>query len=140
MVVAVVLAALLVGGASNDRPSATTLRLALLRAVGSDDADASDSAGTARSGRRYVTAFPRGSRVKEAIELGEVEFVDGEVDPLNVEICNVPFLLRRVVVVGETLKSDDLMTAADQLLAEMRPDETRRSCNAVSHERAPIRS
>lgn len=68
--VTLVVAALLLGGEWNGRPTAGTLRLGLLRAVGSGEVDDSGWVGNAPRGRSYVTAFPQGEAVRAAVNSG----------------------------------------------------------------------
>ena len=51
--------------------------------------------------------------MEEAVQVREVEFIDSEVDPLNVEMCSISLLLRGVVVVGEAVEAHDVMAAPD---------------------------
>jgi hypothetical protein len=76
--------------------------------------------------------------VEDAVEAVEVEGVGREVDPPNhdparLEARRVLLLQPDVVVVGEAVDADDLVTRLDESLCEVRADEAGRPRDGVPH-------
>src|SRR3954466_9899600 len=71
--------------------------------------------------------------MEDAVETVERQVLVGEVEPGDLEGGRVLFLQRRVVVVGERIDCDDLVTAGDERLRQMRSDEPGRPRDEVSH-------
>jgi len=75
--------------------------------------------------------------VEDAVEAAEVEVVLGQVDPANLDPARVLLLQRGVVVVREAVDPDDLVAPLEELLGQLRPDESGRAGDDVPHRREP---
>ena len=71
--------------------------------------------------------------VEDAVPVCEVELVARKVESAHLDPARVPLLHRRVVVVGETVDPENLVTRALECLGKVRADESRGSGDDVSH-------
>ena len=71
--------------------------------------------------------------MEDAVVSSEVKLILGEVDTLDVERARVLLLQPRVVVVGEAIEADDLVTLLEQILGEVRADEAGRPGHGIAH-------
>ena len=71
--------------------------------------------------------------MEDGVVAGEVERVGGEVDASQVEPAGVLLLERRVVVVGQAVDADDLVTGGEEPFGEVRADEPGCAGDGVAH-------
>ena len=65
--------------------------------------------------------------MEDAVNAGEVQFVLGEIEPLDVETARVLLLQRDVVVVREAVDRGDVVALGVQRLRQVRADEPGRT-------------
>ena len=71
-----------------------------------------------RSGKEPPCAGLAG-QMEDAVKACEVEGILGEIDATHVEAARVLFLQRRVVIVGEAVEADHVVTRGGQRLGEV---------------------
>jgi hypothetical protein len=77
--------------------------------------------------------------VEDAVDAAQVERVAREVEPEDLEAGGVVLLHGRVVVVVERVDPDDVVTALDERVREVRADEARGAGDEVAlHKTATV--
>jgi len=71
--------------------------------------------------------------VEDPVHAGQIERLLGQIAAQHVEPACVLLFFNRVVVVGETVDSDDVVALFDQRVGKLRADEPGGSGDDVSH-------